>query len=144
MDLSMRGMKEMRDELNADLLRRIAYLTKGQLMGEILFYIFLLSSIVYLIVGKVYKSIVCIKAFRKKKSIWILPVILLGIAGLVWNTYGCPVKAASMLENEDTEDSVVLEQRKQAGGVKAARDNVKIMKKDRPFDASSHDRDLLW
>lgn len=102
MDLSMRGMKEMREELNADLLRRIAYLTKGQLMGEILFYIFLLSSIVYLIVGKVYKSIVCIKAFRKKKSIWILPVILLGIAGLVWNTYGCPVKAASMLENEDT------------------------------------------
>ena len=92
----------MREELNADLLRRIAYLTKGQLMGEILFYIFLLSSIVYLIVGKVYKSIVCIKAFRKKKSIWILPVILLGIAGLVWNTYGCPVKAASMLENEDT------------------------------------------
>ena len=68
MDLSMRGMKEMREELNADLLRRIAYLTKGQLMGEILFYIFLLSSIVYLIVGKVYKSIVCIKAFRKKKS----------------------------------------------------------------------------
>ena len=102
MDLSMRGMKEMREELNADLLRRIAYLTKGQLMGEILFYIFLLSSIVYLIVGKVYKSIVCIKAFRKKKSIWILPVILLGIAGLVWNTYGCPVLAASMLENDDT------------------------------------------
>ena len=58
MDLSMRGMKEMREEPNADLLRRIAYLTKGQLMGEILFYIFLLSSIVYLIVGKVYKSIV--------------------------------------------------------------------------------------
>lgn len=53
-------------------------------------------------VGKVYKSIVCIKEFRKKKSIWILPFILLGIAGLVWNTYGCPVKAASMLENEDT------------------------------------------
>lgn len=43
MDLSMRGLKEMREELNADLLRRIAYLTKGQLMGEILFYIFLLS-----------------------------------------------------------------------------------------------------
>ena len=102
MDLSMRGLKEMREELNADLLRRIAYLTKGQLMGEILFYIFLLSSIVYLMVGKVYKSIVCIKEFRKKKSIWILPFILLGIAGLVWNTYGCPVKAASMLENEDT------------------------------------------
>lgn len=102
MDLSMRGMKEMREELNADLLRRIAYLTKGQLMGEILFYIFLLSSIVYLIVGKVYKSIVCIKEFRKKKSIWVLPFILLGIAGLVWNTYGCQVKAASMLENEDT------------------------------------------
>lgn len=102
MDLSMRGLKEMREELNADLLRRIAYLTKGQLMGEILFYIFLLSSIVYLIVGKVYKSIVCIKKFREKKSIWILPFILLGIAGLVWNTYGCPVKAASMLENEDT------------------------------------------
>ena len=64
MDLSMRGMKEMREELNADLLRRIAYLTKGQLMGEILFYIFLLSSIVYLIVGKVYKSIVCITFFK--------------------------------------------------------------------------------
>ena len=58
----------MREELNADLLRRIAYLTKGQLMGEILFYIFLLSSIVYLMVGKVYKSIVCIKEFRKKNN----------------------------------------------------------------------------
>ena len=68
MDLSMRGLKEMREELNADLLRRIAYLTKGQLMGEILFYIFLLSSIVYLMVGKVYKSIVCIKEFRKKNN----------------------------------------------------------------------------
>lgn len=111
MDLSMRGMKEMREELNADLLRRIAYLTKGQLMGEILFYIFLLSSIIYLMVGKVYKSIVCIKEFRKKKSIWILPFILLGIAGLVWNTYGCQVKAASMLENEDTESEMVIDKK---------------------------------
>ena len=57
---------------------------------------------------------------------------------------GSQIIRADELENEDTEDSVVLEQRKQAGGVKAARDNVKIMKKDRPFDASSHDRDLLW
>lgn len=40
MDLSMRGMKEMREELNADLLRRIAYLTKGQLMGDIILYFF--------------------------------------------------------------------------------------------------------
>jgi len=57
---------------------------------------------------------------------------------------GSQIIRADELENEDTEDSVVLEQRKQAEGVKAARDNVKIMKKDRPFDASSHDRDLLW
>ena len=46
---------------------------------------------------------------------------------------GSQIIRADELENEDTEDSVVLEQRKQAGGVKAARDNIKIMKKSTAY-----------
>ena len=37
---------------------------------------------------------------------------------------GSQIIRADELENEDTEDSVVLEHRKQAEGVKAARDNI--------------------
>ena len=46
---------------------------------------------------------------------------------------GSQIIRADELENEDTEDSVVLEHRKQAEGVKAARDNIKIMKKSTAY-----------
>ena len=46
---------------------------------------------------------------------------------------GSQIIRADELENEDTEDSVVLGHRKQAEGVKAARDNIKIMKKSTAY-----------
>ena len=46
---------------------------------------------------------------------------------------GSQIIRADDLENEDTQDAVVLEHRKNMEGVKAARDNIKIMKKSSTY-----------
>ena len=106
-------MKEMSQELNTDLLRKIRYWESGELLSKVVFCFLLLGIILYFIAGKVYIPIRHMvqkrNSFLKKKKIqkkeqkrrkirfWLVFIISGGvISGLSYTS--CYVKAAAVIK----------------------------------------------
>lgn len=116
-------MKEMREELNANLLRKIKYWESGELFSKVVFGALLLGIILYFIAGKVYIPIshiikekkLCLKKKRIQKGIqkrkkkirfWFVLIISGGmITGSGYSS--CYVKAAVITKEEPREAEII-------------------------------------
>ena len=110
----------MREEHNAELLRKIRCCEAGEVLGRILMYIFFFATILYLVIGKVYKPVkymieeiyLNLKNKKNRKfQLWLIIAILGGMVGI--GEYSvCYVKANSVVEDViegDTEDAEEIE-----------------------------------